>query len=94
MATIAFPHRHEFRCSNDPWFSRLDKQTARAQITAAPRDRYESSVPSRRAKILQGRHLLDFPIRNATANVVIAHIAFLAERIQTANELRLLGERR
>jgi hypothetical protein len=48
-------------CSNDPWFSRLDEQTARAQITAATRDWYESSVPYRRAKILRRRSFPGLP---------------------------------
>jgi hypothetical protein len=38
-------------------------------------------------------HFLDFPIRNASANVVIAQVAFLAERIEAADELSFFAER-
>jgi hypothetical protein len=38
-------------------------------------------------------HLLHSAIRNSTADVVVAHVSFLAERIEAPNEIRVFRNR-
>ena len=40
----------------------------------------------------EGDHLLHFAIRNSTADIVVAHVSFLAERIEAANELGIFRD--